>query len=114
MLPVLLYLGASIVCTGGLIGLISWALKKDQEHINRLGGLSRINAIQLISINYQGKKNTKGPGIPVSAYGHSWEVCEVELKLKAAEANCDIVINVTKSGSKKDGFHFQGIAYQKG
>ena len=116
MLPALIKLGFALAYGAGAFGLISHYLSKEeekkyQERINKIpGGLSRVKAVQFIHGHYQ---DIKGIGIPVSAYGHSWEACKFELKLKAAEANCDIVVNVTKNGNKKDGFCFQGIAYQK-
>lgn len=89
--------------------------KKKAKRLSKIpGGINTVNAVQLVSINYHGRIRVHGPGVYVRAEDSDWSSCEIELKFKAAEAGCDIVLEVTKSGSRKEGFLFEGIAYCKG
>ena len=88
--------------------------KKEAERLSKIpGGINTVNAVQLVSINYRGRIRVHGPGVYVRAEDSEWSSCEIELKYKAAEAGCNIVLEVTKTGSRKEGFVFEGIAYCK-
>lgn len=125
MLPILLLAGAAVAGALGLVAISKPPENPEEERLKRLkeerlrritnipGGEYTVNAVKLVSANYQGKIKVTGKGVPVHACAESWEDCEFELKLAAAEAKCNIVINVRKDGNRTDGFSFQGTAYQK-
>lgn len=111
MWPVLIAVGAAMA---GMFGLIATSKNRHEERLKKIpGGESTVNSVKLVSANYQGRVKVTGKGVPVHAYGESWEECEFELKLAAAEAKCNIVIDVKKEGSRRDGFSFSGTAFRK-
>ncbi len=115
MLPLILLVGAGLATSiGGMIYASNESRKRLNQRIMNAGGLSKVNAVTLISSNYKGKVKTSGKGIPINSDGDDWETCEFELKLAAARVNCNIVTNVRKEGNRRDGFRFSGIAYRKG
>lgn len=118
MIGPLIQLGFAVAYAGGALWLIHHEYvkpeKEKHKRIEKSGGNSKVNSVTLISANYKGKVKTVGKGIPISSRSYDWETCEFELKLAAAEANCNIVTNVRKEGNRRDGFRFSGIAYRKG
>ena len=117
MLPLLLYTAGLV---GSVLGFAKYVDHRDkklreeyEKEFKKYGGRENIDSVELVSINYKGKKKVKGRGIKVSSYADSWEEGEFELKFEAVKKGCDIILNYHKEGSVREGFSFEGIAYQK-
>lgn len=116
-------LGKLIVAGVALAGTLIWGFRnekkrleeeaKKEREIDALGGKAKIQRIELVSANYKGKRKTSGSGIPVEGYGDDWDEAEFNLKFEAAKNGKDIILDVIKEGSRRDGFKFSGVAYCK-
>ena len=117
MLPVLIGLGAVVAATVGICYSVEKRGQKLQKEldaeIKRLGGMSKLNAIQLVSANYKGKIKVYGYGKSLSVSGYDWTDCDFEMRLAALRSGCEVVLQYYKTGSKKEGFTASGLGYRK-
>lgn len=88
--------------------------KVEEKRLRKIpGGRATLAKIQLVSNNYMGRIRVSGKGIPLKVSGESYGDSRWQLTFAAAEAHCDIVLNVITYDNGEGVYVSEGMAYRK-